>query len=77
MTPEFQNTYGNKKDMYESWGEKLLTPTSYDPKKDFFNTGTNFINSVTLTTGTKSNQTLLLFLLPIPKVLCLIMNMIV
>ena len=21
MTPEFQNTYGNKKDMYESWGE--------------------------------------------------------
>ena len=33
MTPEFQNTYGNKKDMYESWGEKLLTPTSYDPKK--------------------------------------------
>lgn len=57
MTPEFQNTYGNKKDMYESWGEKLLTPTSYDPKKDFFNTGTNFINSVTLTTGTKSNQT--------------------
>ena len=43
--------------MYESWGEKLLTPTSYDPKKDFFNTGTNFINSVTLTTGTKSNQT--------------------
>ena len=21
--------------MYESWGEKLLTPTSYDPKKDF------------------------------------------
>ncbi len=57
MTPEFQNTYGNKKEMYESWGEKLLTPTSYDPKKDFFNTGTNFINSLTLTTGTKVNQT--------------------
>ena len=51
MTPEFQNTYGNKKDMYESWGEKLATPSDYDPKKDFFNSGTNFINSLTLTTG--------------------------
>lgn len=57
MTPEFQTTYGNKKGMYESWGDKLAVPSSYDPKKDFFNTGTNFINSVTLTTGTKSNQT--------------------
>lgn len=57
MTPDFQNTYGNKKDSYDSWGEKLTTPSSYDPKDDFFNTGTNFINSVTLTTGTKMNQT--------------------
>ena len=57
MTPEFQSTYGNKKDMYESWGEKLATPSAYDPKDDFFNTGTNFINSLTLTTGTKQNQT--------------------
>lgn len=57
MTPEFQNTYGNVKGSYESWGNKLATPSSYDPKDDFFNTGTNFINSVTLTTGTKQNQT--------------------
>ena len=57
MTPKFQTTYGNKKDFYESWGEKLANPSSYDPKDDFFNTGTNFINSVTLTTGTKYNQT--------------------
>lgn len=57
MTPEFQNTYGNKKDMYDSWGEQLSTPSSYDPKNDFFNTGMNFINSLTLTTGTKQNQT--------------------
>lgn len=57
MTPEFQNTYGNKKDSYESWGEKLAAPSSYDPKDDFFNTGTNFINSVTLAAGTKKNQT--------------------
>ncbi len=45
------------KGSYESWGNKLATPSSYDPKDDFFNTGTNFINSVTLTTGTKQNQT--------------------
>lgn len=57
MTPDFQNTYGNKKESYESWGEKLATPSDYDPKDDFFNTGTSFINSVTLTTGTKKNQT--------------------
>lgn len=57
MTPDFQNTYGNKKDSYESWGEKLTTPSRYNPKDDFFNTGTNLINSVTLTTGTEKNQT--------------------
>ena len=57
MTPKFQNTYGNAKGSYESWGEKLANPSSYDPKNDFFNTGTNFINSVTLTTGNKNNQT--------------------
>lgn len=57
MTPEFQNTYGNKSGSFASWGEKLATPSSYDPKKDFFNTGTNFINSLTISTGTKTNQT--------------------
>lgn len=57
MTPEFQNTYGNKKEAYESWGDKLTVPSGYNPKDDFFNTGTNFINSLTLTTGTKQNQT--------------------
>lgn len=57
MTPEFQNTYGNKRDMFSSWGDKLAKPSDYDPKYDFFNTGANFINSLTLTTGTKQNQT--------------------
>ena len=57
MTPEFQNTYANRKDMYESWGDKLAVPSSYDPKKDFFNTGHNLVNSLTLNTGNKRNQT--------------------
>ena len=57
MTPEFQNTYGNKEGVFESWGNKLATPNDYDPKDDFFQTGTNFINSLTLTTGNKTNQT--------------------
>lgn len=57
MTPEFQNTYGNKEGVFESWGNKLATPSDYDPKDDFFQTGTNFINSLTLTTGNKTNQT--------------------
>ena len=39
------------------WGEKLATPSSYDPKKDFFRTGTNFINALTVNTGNEFNQT--------------------
>ena len=57
LMPEFQNTYGNKLGSYESWGEKLATPSSYDPKKDFFRTGTNFINALTLNMGNEFNQT--------------------
>ena len=57
LMPEFQNTYGNKLGSYESWGEKLSTPSSYDPKKDFFRTGTNFINALTLNMGNEFNQT--------------------
>ena len=57
LMPKFQNTYGNKLGSYESWGEKLATPSSYDPKKDFFRTGTNFINALTLNMGNEFNQT--------------------
>ena len=56
ILPKFQNTYGNKAGSFYSWGNRLATPSSYDPK-DFFNTGHNYINSVTLTTGTKTNKT--------------------
>ncbi|MBW4906195.1 SusC/RagA family TonB-linked outer membrane protein [Prevotella salivae] len=56
IMPKFQNTYGNKAGSFYSWGDRLATPTSFQPK-DFFNTGHNFINSLTLTTGTKTNKT--------------------
>ena len=56
ILPKFQNTYGNKAGSFYSWGDRLATPSSYNPK-DFFNTGNNYINSVTLTTGTKTNKT--------------------
>ena len=57
MLPEFQNTYGQTEaGSYYSWGDKLTTPSSYDPA-DFFRTGTNFTNSVSLSTGTDRNQT--------------------
>ena len=57
LMPEFQNRYGNKQGSYESWGEKLATPSSYDPKKDFFRTGINFINALTVNAGNEINQT--------------------
>ncbi|MGL5272377.1 MAG: SusC/RagA family TonB-linked outer membrane protein [Phocaeicola sp.] len=53
---EFQNTYGNDAGDYSSWGKKLDTPTSYEPR-DFFKTGTTFNNSFNLSTGNDKNQT--------------------
>lgn len=57
VMPRFQNTYGNKVGSYESWGEKLDTPSSYNPAKDFLVTGLNLINSATLSMGTEKNYT--------------------
>ena len=56
VMPKFQNTYGNEKNTYSSWGEKLATPSSYDPN-DFFNTGSNVQNSISLSVGSEKNQT--------------------
>uniref|UniRef100_A0AB33IP73 SusC/RagA family TonB-linked outer membrane protein n=1 Tax=Prevotella sp. GTC17253 TaxID=3236793 RepID=A0AB33IP73_9BACT len=56
IMPEFQNTYGNKAGSFESWGDRLASPSDFNPR-DFFNTGHSYINSVTLTTGTKTNKT--------------------
>ncbi len=56
VMPEFQNTYGSVAGEYSSWGEKLAVPTSYDPA-DFFQTGYNVNNSVSLSMGSETSQT--------------------
>ena len=58
VTPEFQNTYGAATGEFASWGTKLTSPSAYDPM-DFFRTGYNVGNSVSLSTGTDKNQTFL------------------
>ncbi len=58
MMPEMQSRYGKTAADYESWGELLSEDYSYDPRK-FFNTGTNIINSVSLSTGNARSQTYL------------------
>ena len=59
VLPRFQNQYGpSETGSYFSWGEKLATPSRYNPA-DFFQTGTNITNSVSVSTGTDNNQTYL------------------
>lgn len=56
ILPEFQSTYGQSETgSYYSWGDKLTTPSRYDPA-DFFQTGLNISNSLSLSTGTEKNQ---------------------
>lgn len=56
IMPSFQNTYGpTESGSYQSWGEKLATPSSYDPR-DFFQTGVNENNSLSLSSGNEKNQ---------------------
>lgn len=56
ILPKFQNTYGSRDGAFTSWGDKLATPSNFDPT-DIFKTGHNYTNSLTLTTGTKTNRT--------------------
>lgn len=56
VLPRFQNTYGNKPGEFTSWGEKLDTPSDYDPS-DFFRTGYNTTTSLSISLGTEKNQT--------------------
>ena len=55
MMPDMQDRYG-RSGGYNSWGAELPSSYSYDPRK-FFNTGTDVINSVSLSTGNAKNQT--------------------
>lgn len=55
IMPEMQNRYGTSSGLF-SWG--ATTANRYDPS-DFFNVGTNIINSIALSTGNSKNQTYL------------------
>lgn len=55
VLPKFQNTYGRQGENYASWGDKLETPSSYRPR-DFFETGVNGMNSVSLQTGNEQHN---------------------
>lgn len=55
IMPEMQNRYGTSSGLL-SWG--AATANRYDPS-DFFNVGTNIINSIALSTGNSKNQTYL------------------
>ena len=57
IMPQFQNTYGTDATAPSmSWGTKLSTPTSYDPS-DFFQTGFEETNAISVSGGTRVNQT--------------------
>lgn len=57
VMPEFQNTYGaSSPGSYYSWGPKLAVPSTYNPR-DFFQTGVNEVNSLSLSTGNDRSQT--------------------
>ena len=56
VMPEFQNEYVNAPGSILSWGNKEQSAYgNYDPK-DFFNTGSNVQNNVSVTAGSKTNQ---------------------
>ena len=55
MLPEMQTSYGTNAGM-ENWGDRINS--NFDVRK-FFNTGTNIINSASVSTGNEKNQTYL------------------
>jgi len=56
VMPKFQNRYGTKDNGFNSWGAKMDSPTSYDPK-DFYQTAYTEMNSLSASVGTETNQT--------------------
>jgi TonB-linked SusC/RagA family outer membrane protein len=56
LTPKLQDTYGAKAGQYTSWGDKLSTPRTWDPT-DFYQTGFNTSNNVSLSIGSDKSTT--------------------
>ncbi|WP_440134998.1 SusC/RagA family TonB-linked outer membrane protein [Chitinophaga sancti] len=55
--PEFQNSYGvSRTGSTQSWGDKLTTK-AHNNLDDFFQTGTNATNAISLAGGTEKTQT--------------------
>lgn len=67
ITPRFQSRYGTGSSLSAlsgsqySWGDRLTSYNSYpyDPTKDFFQTGISQTENLSLSVGTKTNQTYL------------------
>ncbi|MCR5076858.1 MAG: SusC/RagA family TonB-linked outer membrane protein [Prevotella sp.] len=59
ILPEFQDDYINRPNEMKSWGERKQSAYGRYNPADFFRTGINFMNNLTLTTGTERNQTYL------------------
>ena len=59
VMPKFQDQYVNRPGEIRTWGDKATSEFgTYEPA-DFFNTGTNIQNNISLTAGTSKNQTYL------------------
>lgn len=59
VMPKFQDQYVNRPGEIKTWGDKATSEFgTYEPA-DFFNTGTNIQNYISLTAGTSKNQTYL------------------
>ena len=59
VMPKFQDQYVNRPGEIKTWGDKATSEFgTYEPA-DFFNTGTNIQNNISLTADTSKNQTYL------------------
>lgn len=59
VMPKFHDQYVNRPGEIKTWGDKATSEFgTYEPA-DFFNTGTNIQNNISLTAGTSKNQTYL------------------
>lgn len=57
MMPKFQNKYSNRNEEFKSWGENG-SDYNYQPK-NFFDTGLNIQNNISVSMGNTKNQTYL------------------